>query len=71
MEKYKVTYYFDKDLTVTRMIEAESKEDAMIKAKANDVVMFEERGILYEFNKGDVKLVTVSEGKARAVPKPF
>lgn len=48
---------------------ARLKEEAIVKAKANQVVMFEEREILYKFNMGDVKLITVSEGKVRAVPR--
>lgn len=68
MEKYKVTYHFSKDLIATRIIEAESKEDAMIDAKAEKVIRFEEKGVLYEFNIEDVKMITVSEiAKARAV----
>jgi hypothetical protein len=68
MVKYKVKYHFSKDLTATRIIEAESKEDAMIAAKAEKVVRFEERGVLYEFNIEDVKMITVSEfAKVKAV----
>ncbi|WP_027410357.1 hypothetical protein [Anoxybacteroides tepidamans] len=73
MENYKVTYYFSKEFYVTQIVEAASKEAAMRDVKGEKVVRFEDsKGILYEFDMSDVKLITVSEFKQpRVIAKPF
>jgi hypothetical protein len=73
MEQYKVVYYFSKDFYVTQIVEAASKEAAMRNVKGEKVVRFEDsKGVLYEFDMSDVKLVTVSKfERPRAIAKPF
>jgi hypothetical protein len=73
MTTYIAKYYFEKDLVVSRLIDAETKDDAVINATNSKVVEFEDsKGIVYRFNLDDVKFTTVVElNKARVTQKPF
>ena len=62
MYTYQVTYHFEKDLVVQRLVEAESKEDAIFDVESDTWSFFEtDHGELVCLNNNFVKFVTVKE----------
>jgi len=62
MNTYQVTYHFDKDLVVRRLVEADSKEDAIFDVEEDTWSFFEtDQGELVYLNNNFIKFVTVKE----------
>jgi hypothetical protein len=61
MQEFKITYHFGKDLNVSRVIKAESKEEAYSAATPREVVQFEEKDVLYSFKESEVKYISVKK----------
>lgn len=59
--KYQVKYYFTKDLYVTKIIEAETPEDATRIGKEKGQINFtDSKGVFYDFHTDDMILISVS-----------
>ncbi|WP_210366297.1 hypothetical protein [Bacillus sp. REN3] len=63
MSKFKIDYFFEKDFSVSRMIEVEDVAEAIQDAKDHEgVIEFtSEDNVFHRFDTKDIKLVTITE----------
>ncbi|RSL29998.1 hypothetical protein D7Z54_28255 [Salibacterium salarium] len=67
MKTFKVIYYLDKEFTIDRIIEAETKEEAIhtIQEESDKISFTDSKGIYNEINRSDVKLIRLGQAVKR------
>ncbi|WP_034757765.1 hypothetical protein [Rossellomorea vietnamensis] len=62
--QYIIKYHLGDNLAVSRIVEGENKEIALLNNSSTENITYEDtKGVIYRFNMSDVKLMTVHEYK--------